>query len=69
MAVYNIYLCSDVDVMVVMVTNEYQAESVLYGDNGAVAGMSLRFLLSAKLTGLFFDGGALPSRASILTVS
>ncbi|KAL8464350.1 hypothetical protein ACS0TY_034032 [Phlomoides rotata] len=29
----------DVDVMVVMVTNEYQAESVLYGDNGAVAAL------------------------------
>ncbi|KAL0307905.1 UNVERIFIED_CONTAM: D-tagatose-1,6-bisphosphate aldolase subunit GatY [Sesamum angustifolium] len=30
-------VCKDVDVLVIMVTNEYQAESVLYGDNGAVA--------------------------------
>ncbi|KAB5524328.1 hypothetical protein DKX38_022077 [Salix brachista] len=31
--------CSDVDVLVVMVTNETQAESVLYGDLGAIAGL------------------------------
>ncbi|PIN24299.1 putative dehydrogenase [Handroanthus impetiginosus] len=29
----------DVDVLVIMVTNEYQAESVLYGDNGAIAAL------------------------------
>ncbi|XP_051147765.1 uncharacterized protein LOC127262938 isoform X2 [Andrographis paniculata] len=29
----------DVDVLVIMVTNEYQAESVLYGDNGAVSAL------------------------------
>ncbi|GFP85850.1 uncharacterized oxidoreductase ygbj [Phtheirospermum japonicum] len=29
----------DVDVLVIMVTNEYQAESVLFGDNGAVAAL------------------------------
>ena len=28
----------DVDVLVIMVTNEAQAESVLYGEGGAVAG-------------------------------
>lgn len=31
---------SDVDVLVIMVTNETQAESVLYGDLGAVSGIS-----------------------------
>ncbi|KAL2242941.1 UNVERIFIED_CONTAM: L-threonate dehydrogenase [Sesamum indicum] len=35
----NISLSPDVDVLVIMVTNEYQAESVLYGDNGAVAAL------------------------------
>ncbi|KAK6148162.1 hypothetical protein DH2020_019074 [Rehmannia glutinosa] len=29
----------DVDVLIIMVTNEYQAESVLYGDNGALAAL------------------------------
>ncbi|KAK4436891.1 L-threonate dehydrogenase [Sesamum alatum] len=32
-------VCKDVDVLVIMVTNEYQAESVLYGNNGAVAAL------------------------------
>lgn len=35
------WLFPDVDVLVLMVTNEYQAESVLYGKSGAVAGMGL----------------------------
>lgn len=35
----------DVDVLVVMVTNEAQAESVLYGDLGAVSGISLVYYL------------------------
>ncbi|KAH6781861.1 ketose-bisphosphate aldolase class-II family protein [Perilla frutescens var. hirtella] len=32
-------VCKDVDVLVLMVTNEYQAESVLFGENGAVAAL------------------------------
>lgn len=33
-----IFILSDVDVLVIMVTNEAQAESVLYGESGAVSG-------------------------------
>lgn len=36
-------LSSGVDVLVIMVTNEAQAESVLFGDLGAVQGMFQRF--------------------------
>lgn len=32
---------TDVDVLVIMVTNEVQAEDVLYGHLGAVEGISL----------------------------
>lgn len=35
---FNMFSISDVDVLVIMVTNEAQAESVLYGDLGAVPG-------------------------------
>lgn len=39
----HIHVCyisiSDVNVLVIMVTNEVQAETVLYGDLGAVAGL------------------------------
>jgi len=35
---YNACTCSDVDVLMIMVTNEAQAESVLFGDLGAVPG-------------------------------
>ena len=38
--VSEIYILADVDVLVIMVTNEAQAESVLYGDSGAVPGTS-----------------------------
>jgi len=31
-------LITDVDVLIIMVTNESQAENVLYGENGAVSG-------------------------------
>ena len=34
------FLLPDVDVLIVMVTNEVQAESVLYGVDGAVSGTS-----------------------------
>ncbi|KAG8651617.1 uncharacterized protein LOC110616633 isoform X2 [Manihot esculenta] len=33
-------VCKDVDVLVVMVTNETQAESVLFGDHGAISALS-----------------------------
>lgn len=33
----------DVDVLIVMVTNEAQAESILYGEFGAVSGMQNLF--------------------------
>ncbi|KAL6586472.1 hypothetical protein OROMI_001460 [Orobanche minor] len=49
----------DVDVLVVMVTNEYQAESVLYGDNGAV-----RIYVYCC-----FEVVALPSGASVVLSS
>ncbi|KAB5524318.1 hypothetical protein DKX38_022067 [Salix brachista] len=41
----------DVDVLVVMVTNETQAESVLYGDLGAIAGASI--ILSSTVSPAF----------------
>lgn len=45
-----LFLLSDVDVLIVMVTNEVQAESVLYGVDGAVSGMSEYNLSFCKLT-------------------
>lgn len=35
---YTLFTFVDADVLVIMVTNETQAESVLYGDSGAVSG-------------------------------
>ncbi|CAA0840661.1 ketose-bisphosphate aldolase class-II family protein [Striga hermonthica] len=45
----------DVDVLVIMVANEYQAESVLYGDNGAVAALpsGATLLLSSTVSPAF----------------
>ncbi|GER40169.1 D-tagatose-1,6-bisphosphate aldolase subunit GatY, partial [Striga asiatica] len=45
----------DVDVLVIMVANEYQAESVLYGDNGSVAALpsGATLLLSSTVSPAF----------------
>lgn len=43
-------ILSDVDVLVIMVTNEYQAESVLFGDHGVVPGMSFYFSVRLMYT-------------------
>ncbi|KAI3454942.1 hypothetical protein Pfo_011605 [Paulownia fortunei] len=45
----------DVDVMVIMVTNEYQAESVLYGNDGAVAALpsGASIILSSTISPAF----------------
>ncbi|KAL6552847.1 hypothetical protein OROHE_008211 [Orobanche hederae] len=53
----------DVDVLVVMVTNEYQAESVLYGDNGAVPSTQRIYVHCC------FEVVALPSGASLVLSS
>jgi hypothetical protein len=55
-----------------MVTNETQAESVLYGDLGAVAGTFLKqnvYIKVKMLTLLLFFFIALPSGASIILSS
>lgn len=36
--VIHLLLLTDVEVLIIMVTNESQAENVLYGENGAVSG-------------------------------
>lgn len=36
---FDIFSIPDVDALIIMVTNEAQAESVLYGDYGAVSGI------------------------------
>ncbi|KAL3630490.1 hypothetical protein CASFOL_023474 [Castilleja foliolosa] len=47
----------DVDVLVIMVTNEYQAESVLFGDNGAVAALpsGASLILSSTVSPAFIS--------------
>ena len=54
-----------------MVTNETQAESVLYGDLGAVAGTFLKqnVYIKVKMLTLFLFFIALPSGASIILSS
>lgn len=50
------FMLSDADILVVMVTNEAQAESILYGDLGAVSGkvQCLFYLSWAVLTSFVF---------------
>ena len=63
----------DVDVLVIMVTNEAQAENALYGDSGAVSGaqvlLKIPFLFSLSALTLHVTLSALPSGASIILSS
>lgn len=49
--VTNKFYHPDVDVLVIMVTNEAQAENVLFGDFGAVSGTQIPF----RFPSLFCD--------------
>jgi len=70
----HLLLVTDVDVLIIMVTNESQAENVLYGENGAVSGAYnillpiLRCLFNYILI-YFLQYVALPAGASIILSS
>lgn len=63
----------DVDVLVIMVTNEAQAESALYGDFGAISGKQILLSTSTpcfiSTNPIFLCFIALPSGASIILSS
>lgn len=64
---------TDVDVLVIMVTNEVQAEDVLYGHLGAVEGIHLcypSFKLRADFHKFFFNNiSAIPSGTTVVLAS